>query len=163
MTEYGVARFLLLHATTHAATPCWQEHTHSGPFVEAHRAHTHVFAVSSHLPARCTSPGDQCGFPFYSCLDPLVLRQRLKSCIWPHLAAMLPALFPLLPYSLGSNASSFAAVALLVLPASSTLAVPLARAGVVPTTSSPTFPPCSCAHEQAHVQDTAEGHNIALW
>jgi hypothetical protein len=47
MTEYGVARFLLLHATTYATTSCWQEHTHLGPFMEAYYAHIHVFAVGS--------------------------------------------------------------------------------------------------------------------
>lgn len=62
----------------------------------------------------------------------------------PRLASPLPTL----PYSLGSNASSFAAVALLALPASLTPEIPSARAGAVPATSSSL--PRSCMLISAH-------------
>src|SRR5260221_6364116 len=72
-----------------------------------------------------------------SCAYPLVAAPHIRD--WPRLAAAFPA-NPAhtlaLSYTLGSNASGFAVVALLVPPASPTPAVPLARAGVASVTGS---------------------------
>jgi hypothetical protein len=75
----------------------------------------------------------------------------LRSLIWPRLVAVILPMqpCPALPYAPGPNASGFAAAAFSAPLASSMLAVPLARPGMAPTTSTA---PLAHAHRLLRIQ-----------